>query len=377
MFKKLRLAVFTSLLSWIMCAPLYAADDCLSADLCLGAWNGLNCSARADEPKQVYGLDDRVNIDVKGACFRKLSTLLATKTRDTLPVTLFLHGIEILDLPLTVTATGAEQATLSFQLRRNSLMDTNREAWTKLLGSQHSGVKRELDLAVAIGTGLAVSVQNPKNTIKFEVRDQASINWIVCISVSLFLFIYAWFIGSSILRDSKDGWYSMGRAQMALWFLLVIACLIAIFFTTGSLERLPPQVLILLGISSATGFAAKIVGNTKTTGLASEKDKLVADQAAAPTTFASGSGPARLIAVNKALAKPQSHSCRHFLQDICSDGDGVNIYRVQVVFWTLTLGAVFVWTVAQVVAMPEFPTELLTLLGVSNGTYVALKMPEN
>jgi hypothetical protein len=47
------------------------------------------------------------------------------------------------------------------------------------------------------------------------------------------------------------------------------------------------------------------------------------------------------------------------------------------VFWTIVLGGVFVWTVTQVVAMPEFPEGLLTLLGISNGTYVALKVPES
>lgn len=44
--------------------------------------------------------------------------------------------------------------------------------------------------------------------------------------------------------------------------------------------------------------------------------------------------------------------------------------------WTLLLGAVFVRTVTQLMTMPVFPESLLTLLGVSNLTYLGFKIPE-
>lgn len=385
-FRRLRTACVFCLLGWLFAASLHAAEpECMSADLCLGMWAGGKCVERPAQPNEAttptYGLDDRLRIDVKGGCYQKLDALLKSRTRDTVPVTLFLRGIEMQGLPLTLSQGTSDQATLSFLLRRNSQDEANRDAWTKLLGSQHGGTRRVMDVAVAMGPGIPVSVPNAASagsTIAFEVQDGTRLHWIIGLSILVFALMYAWFILSpGILRDSRGGPYSLGRAQMAFWFLLVLTCLVAIFFTTGSLERLPSQVLILLGISSATGFAARVVGNTKNTGLEAERTTLLAAQAANPAGFVAGGGPARLAAIEAALHPNALNSWKNFLKDICSDGDGVSIYRVQVVFWTLTLGGFFVWTVAQVVAMPEFPTELLTLLGISNSTYVALKVPES
>ena len=40
------------------------------------------------------------------------------------------------------------------------------------------------------------------------------------------------------------------------------------------------------------------------------------------------------------------------------------------------LGAVFVWSVYRNISMPEFDASLLTLMGISSGTYVGFKFPE-
>ena len=65
-----------------------------------------------------------------------------------------------------------------------------------------------------------------------------------------------------------------------------------------------------------------------------------------------------------------------FWQDICDDGNGMSFHRLQVVIWTVILGVIFVWSVAQVMSMPEFSETLLILLGISNGTYLGFKIPE-
>jgi hypothetical protein len=44
--------------------------------------------------------------------------------------------------------------------------------------------------------------------------------------------------------------------------------------------------------------------------------------------------------------------------------------------WTLVLGGVFVWGVYRNMSMPEFDASLLTLMGISAGTYVGFKFPE-
>ena len=46
------------------------------------------------------------------------------------------------------------------------------------------------------------------------------------------------------------------------------------------------------------------------------------------------------------------------------------------VVWTVVLGVMFVIEVYTNLQMPEFDSTLLTLMGISGGTYVGLKIPE-
>jgi hypothetical protein len=66
-----------------------------------------------------------------------------------------------------------------------------------------------------------------------------------------------------------------------------------------------------------------------------------------------------------------------FLQDILSDVNGVSFHRFQMLAWTVVLGIVFVGQVYQALAMPEFGETLLSLTGISAGTYLGLKIPED
>ena len=46
------------------------------------------------------------------------------------------------------------------------------------------------------------------------------------------------------------------------------------------------------------------------------------------------------------------------------------------VVWTIVLGVIFAWSVYRNMTMPEFDASLLTLMGISSGTYVGFKFPE-
>ena len=74
--------------------------------------------------------------------------------------------------------------------------------------------------------------------------------------------------------------------------------------------------------------------------------------------------------------EPVSVPSAGFWQDICDDGNGLSFHRLQVVIWTAVLGVVFVGSVSRTMSMPEFSDTLLTLLGISNGTYLGFKIPE-
>ena len=45
--------------------------------------------------------------------------------------------------------------------------------------------------------------------------------------------------------------------------------------------------------------------------------------------------------------------------------------------WTIVLGVFFITSVLGKLAMPEFDTTLLALTGISAGTFIGFKIPEN
>ena len=66
-----------------------------------------------------------------------------------------------------------------------------------------------------------------------------------------------------------------------------------------------------------------------------------------------------------------------FLRDILSDASGYSFHRFQIFAWTLVLGVIFISSVYNQLTMPEFSTTLLGLMGISSGTYIGFKFPEN
>jgi hypothetical protein len=62
--------------------------------------------------------------------------------------------------------------------------------------------------------------------------------------------------------------------------------------------------------------------------------------------------------------------------DILSDGAGYSFHRFQIFGWTLALAGVFIFNVYNQLTMPEFSATLLGLMGMSSGTYIGFKFPE-
>jgi uncharacterized membrane protein YccC len=65
-----------------------------------------------------------------------------------------------------------------------------------------------------------------------------------------------------------------------------------------------------------------------------------------------------------------------FLRDILSDSSGYSFHRFQIFAWTLVLGIIFISSVYNSLSMPEFSPTLLGLMGLSAGTYIGFKFPE-
>lgn len=79
----------------------------------------------------------------------------------------------------------------------------------------------------------------------------------------------------------------------------------------------------------------------------------------------------------KSLTPPASAGVTAgFLRDILSDGSGYSFHRFQIFAWMLVLGVIFLSSVYNQLTMPEFSTTLLGLMGISAGTYIGFKFPE-
>jgi hypothetical protein len=113
-----------------------------------------------------------------------------------------------------------------------------------------------------------------------------------------------------------------------------------------------------LGIGSATALGATII----------DQGKPVNPPASAPPVVEVPPGT---------VATPVAPvASKGFLSDVLSDDQGISIYRFQLFAWTLVLGVIFCASVYNGLAMPQFSTTLLGLMGISSGTYLGFKVPE-
>lgn len=135
--------------------------------------------------------------------------------------------------------------------------------------------------------------------------------------------------------------FSLGRSQMAFWFVLTLAGFLYIWLVTGqSVNVFTEDALILLGVSGATGLAAMTIGEGE-------------DGAPPPPTPSQG-----------------------YWTDVLSADGGIAIHRLQMVAWTVVLGLLFAWSILSTYQFKSFGTTLLLLSGIAGATYVGFKTRE-
>lgn len=202
------------------------------------------------------------------------------------------------------------------------------------------------------------------------------------------------------------GLYSLAKVQMAWWLFVIVAAFLFIWVAVGDYNTVTTSTLVLFGISVGTAVTGKVIDASKQSNAQDLKatkaglEQQIAQVSASPPPSAGGAAataaappaPAaaqppqlamkavQLEQVNAQLtnltARPGESTSRGFLTDIMSDENGVSIHRFQMVVWTIVLTLIFVYEVYKTLSMPEFSDTLLTLMGISSGTYVTLKVPE-
>lgn len=144
--------------------------------------------------------------------------------------------------------------------------------------------------------------------------------------------------------------FSLAKVQLALWFFVVFGSFLVIWLVTGNFNTINSSIVATLGISVGTALGDAYI------------------KSARPMSE-SGEATAQPV-------PPPDRTAARFVRELVSDGEGYSIYRFQMLAWTVALVIVFLADVYDDLVMPSFGPELLYLLGVSSGTYVAHRVPE-
>jgi hypothetical protein len=339
----------------------------------------LSLVGKGEEGKDfLFEMGDSLQIKATHECLQAMGMELKTAAAAS-KFKLFLDNVGMAGLPMNASEiAGQPEILLTFYLARMSEDKDNREAWDALLGKRHWTYESTLPIALSVGDQPAWGVQSA-SSVKFRLAKNELVWMTFVAGIAIFLVVYYRLVKDpSALRGTPNGPYSLGKSQMVFWGLLVVLTFAGIWVLTGTMERIPAQVLILIGISGATGLSAIVISQNKdeTTQLQMEQVQLEHLKQADSGTFPPKS-EARLNEIKARLATlPQVPASSGFWKDICDDGNGMSFHRLQVVIWTVVLGVIFLDSVAEAISMPEFSDTLLALQGMSNGTYLGFKIPE-
>jgi hypothetical protein len=317
--------------------------------------------------------------------------------------------------------------------------DSSRQEWRNLLGSlESSSHVTRIGMGFENDQEIVRIAATPGYIPQFTFIIYRKGWFVFAILAALAALALFWFLAvkSDIIRDSappepSNGGrrpYSLARFQMAIWFFVILIGYLFIFLLTGQFNNvLNDQSLILMGIGAGTALGAAMIDSTKSgtarsqlTTLIPQKTRAEAElqdlqaqlkdvetQLAALKAPPAEGQPApapdaeELQTLNQnrqslkgqiaekksqiAALKDQIDGVYHtlqnpvsegFLRDILTDSNGISFHRFQILVWTLVLVAIFCTEVYNDLLMPEFSTSMLALMGISSGTYLGFKIPE-
>ncbi|MBW1781920.1 MAG: hypothetical protein JRL30_14410 [Deltaproteobacteria bacterium] len=141
------------------------------------------------------------------------------------------------------------------------------------------------------------------------------------------------------------GTYSISKTQALFWTFLVGFSCVYVYLLQCDFIMIPAQILVLLGITGGTALASRINALNKDVGV--PKDIM-----------------------DKVKKKVQNKGRIPRLRDMVSIGGRLNIYKFQMVVFTLITGAIVFSELLRSFNFPEIPDSLIVLMGVSNTLYM-------
>ena len=296
------------------------------------------------------------------------------------------------------------------------LTPENKDVWIDLLG-EPKGTKTPVAFSVGPENDRQfLSVFDLDNPLFLTVISPAY-GIVALFIVLLLLVILIWLAKTTnLIRETgtcpipgKLKPFNLGRTQMAFWFFLIIASYLTIWLITDALDTITTSLLMLMGISGGTALGEALIDSGRDEAQTSQLQSLTAEKQSLEQAIPElqsqiesvNSKPTltpedtsnrdslnkqlqddrtRLAQVNQQIQVLEPVAARNvsrgFLRDILSDASGYSFHRFQIFAWTIVLGIIFVSSVYNRLNMPEFSATLLGLMGLSSGTYLGFKFPE-
>ena len=277
-------------------------------------------------------------------------------------ITLFLNGV---DTGITPSGALEHLGQFKFILTRTA---ENLPLWRVLLRNPFSPDSEKVFVSVGTKGGQPLA-RSEKDISLLKVRPAplARVAWSIFLLLVLAGIL---FFAQPLLQNDHNDRYSLGRVQLAWWFLLILSSYIFIWLLTGDRDTITGSVLVLLGISAATTAASAAINTTVQERRAEKLAALDVHALAVPAAAAALNVQANVIRTAMAAGGPR------FFRDLISDDAGrPALHRYQIVVWTTVLGVFFVYSVVTDLTMPQFSDTLLALMGISAGTYIGIKGP--
>ncbi|HWZ03427.1 MAG TPA: hypothetical protein VNX40_07410 [Mucilaginibacter sp.] len=333
-----------------------------------------------------------------------LNTLL-TGQNSIKQIRLFINCIEVEGSVPVGWCPHGDGADVKFLIQRT---DVNNKTWNMLLGYPEFG-KQFYHEPLSISIGLTGQSSQPTtiNSFQFVRIDQVWFWGCMVVLALYFWVLFRFAVTTPMLRDAPadltplgipgldagNAPFSLGKVQMAFWFSIVLASYVFIWLITDNYELITNGTLVLIGIGAATGLGAISINNSKSDGAIKQIQDLQAQQAELRqatdllTATLPAAGVEGKIAYNNFLDSQLTSKINKlidglkmskdtFFSDILTDENGISFHRLQMVVFTMVLGFVFIYTVWATLTMPDFSTTLLTMQGITAGTYLGFKIPE-
>jgi hypothetical protein len=331
---------------------------------------------------------------------------------------LFMDGKEIKGITPNGGLYGDNKDELQFRLlRREALpVDTSdaqqKAVWSSLFGFQDN-LHRTRDVTVSVGEEGDIPIPSNAPLKLIRIRTGWAVFYIFIMIALVCLYIWAYKKGAfsgrgddddaGTAKGSKTPALSLALVQMVFWFFFTVASFFFIWVVIGELPEVPVSVLALIGIASGTALGAAAIDTNKRSAAKAGLQKLEDDlstkkndrDALLAQIRSFRANDTKRVDMTRQISDIEKNiailvqniketrtqistvmSCGSPIYDLLADANGISFHRLQMAVWTLVLGIVFVVKVAINLSLPEFDMTLLALMGISSGTYLGFKFPE-